>query len=67
MAARALGGAYRAQLGECPVWDARGKHLFFIDVIAPSVSRLSVATGELRTWRLPNWCALHGAVRNTGN
>jgi L-arabinonolactonase len=35
----------RAQLGECPVWDGRGGHLFWIDIDARTVFRYHPATG----------------------
>jgi sugar lactone lactonase YvrE len=62
MAAPAVAsGAYRAQLGEGPLWD--GTALWFVDIIAPCVGRMNVDTGAVRTWRLPNWCVAAAAAR----
>ncbi len=35
----------RAQLGECPVWDGRGDHLFWIDIDARTIFRYHPGTG----------------------
>jgi sugar lactone lactonase YvrE len=62
---RCVSGAYRAQLGESPLWDEQARCLWFVDIIAPSVGRIRVdealsGAGEApKLWRLPNWCAAY--------
>ena len=41
----------RATIGESPTWDAGGEALYWIDVKAPSLSRLHLPSGAVRTWR----------------
>ncbi|MFO1312291.1 MAG: SMP-30/gluconolactonase/LRE family protein [Burkholderiales bacterium] len=36
----------KARLGECPVWSAREKVLYWVDIDAPSLNRFDPATGE---------------------
>jgi sugar lactone lactonase YvrE len=38
-----------ANLGECPIWDARAEALYWIDCRAPALHRLDPASGETRT------------------
>jgi hypothetical protein len=60
-APRVVSGAYRAKLGECPLFDARRQCLWFVDIIAPAILRINAAADApddgVRCWRLPNWCA----------
>ena len=44
----------KAELGECPVWAAGERALYWVDIRAPSLNRLDPATGENRTWALPD-------------
>ncbi len=43
----------RAELGECPVWDAREQALYFVDCRRPALFRFDPASGTLREWALP--------------
>lgn len=43
----------RARLGEGPVWIAREAAVYFVDIKGMRVCRLSVETGEQRTWDAP--------------
>ncbi len=43
----------RAELGECPVWDARDQALYFVDCRRPALFRFEPASGALREWTLP--------------
>jgi sugar lactone lactonase YvrE len=43
----------RAQLGECPIWSARDKALYWVDIDAPSLNRFDPATGENRVMPMP--------------
>jgi sugar lactone lactonase YvrE len=58
-------GEARARLGEGPVWDARERALYWVDIRAPALHRLEPATGAARTWPMP---AAIGSValRETG-
>jgi sugar lactone lactonase YvrE len=40
-------------LGECPIWSAREGALYWIDVRAPAIRRLHIATGVRDNWVLP--------------
>lgn len=52
--------AFRTELGESPVWDERSRALWFVDVHAPAVHRVDVATGRLDAWRMPARCGSIG-------
>lgn len=41
------------QLGECPIWDDRGRALYWVDSRGPSIKRLAAGTGELTVAPLP--------------
>lgn len=43
----------KAELGECPVWSAEERTLYWVDILAPALHRLASATGATRTWKLP--------------
>jgi len=43
----------KAELGECPVWSAEERALYWVDIRAPALHRLDPATGATRTWELP--------------
>jgi sugar lactone lactonase YvrE len=40
--------------GESPVWDARGRAVYFADLDAPALFRLDPATGEVDRWMMPS-------------
>jgi sugar lactone lactonase YvrE len=41
------------QAGESPCWDERRQALFFVDMAAPAVLRLDVASGAVESWEMP--------------
>jgi sugar lactone lactonase YvrE len=43
----------RDQLGEGPLWSARENALYWVDIKAPRVNRLSLVDGAVRTWAMP--------------
>ena len=58
-----VSGAWRAKLGESPVWDAELGCLWFLDIIAPCVGCIAATSSEdaPKLWRLPNWCVAAAA------
>lgn len=42
-----------AKLGEGPIWDQMDQALYWVDIKAPSIHRFTPATGEQRTWPMP--------------
>jgi len=42
-----------ALLGEGALWDERDRAVYWVDIKAPAVHRYTPATGEKRTWRMP--------------
>jgi len=44
----------RAILGEGPIWSARDGALYWVDIKAPALHRLTLATGERTSWPLPD-------------
>lgn len=45
--------ADRDLLGEGPLWSSRDNALYWVDIKAPRVNRLSLADGAVRTWAMP--------------
>lgn len=45
--------ADRDLLGEGPLWSARENALYWVDIKAPRVNRLSLADGAVQTWSMP--------------
>jgi len=43
----------RDLLGEGPLWSARDRALYWVDILAPAVHRLSLIDGSLSSWRMP--------------
>jgi L-arabinonolactonase len=43
----------RAGLGECPVWCAQTRSLYWIDIYAPTLNRFDPATSRNRVWTMP--------------
>lgn len=41
------------QLGESPVWHAREQALYWVDILAPSLNRLDLASLARHEWRMP--------------
>ncbi len=52
-AAWTIRSAIRAQLGEGPLWSERENAVYWVDILAPAVHRLSLADGGVRTWPMP--------------
>lgn len=44
-------------LGESAVWCALTHRLYWVDIRAPALRRFDPATGEIRTWQMPDLCA----------
>src|SRR4051812_7457462 len=55
----------RAELGECPVWVAEERALYWVDIRAPALHRLDPDTGELRSWPMPSRIGSFG-LRESG-
>lgn len=43
----------KALLGESPVWSAAEQALYWVDILAPSLHRLELESGTLRSWNMP--------------
>ena len=43
----------KAKLGECPIWSARDKALYWVDIEAPSLNRFDPATGRNTAMPMP--------------
>ena len=43
----------RCELGEGPLWSAREQAVYWVDILAPAVHRLSLADGAVRSWPMP--------------
>lgn len=53
-----------ARLGEGPVWDLEERALYWVDIKAPAVHRITPSTGERRTWPMPE--AIGAIARRKG-
>jgi L-arabinonolactonase len=45
---------HRCIIGEGPVWDVAEQALYFIDILGKKVVRFDPATGQTRTWEVPD-------------
>jgi sugar lactone lactonase YvrE len=43
----------KTELGESPLWDAERAALWFIDIRAPALHRLDMASSNVKTWPMP--------------
>ncbi|MEW9856649.1 SMP-30/gluconolactonase/LRE family protein [Novosphingobium sp. M1R2S20] len=43
----------RDELGEGVTWSARQNALYWVDILAPALNRLSLATGAVERWEMP--------------
>lgn len=43
----------RDRLGEGPMWSSRDNALYWVDILAPALHRLSLMDGCLASWRMP--------------
>ena len=41
-------------LGECPVWDERGRRLWWVDSRGPAIKRIAPGAGDVVTYPLPD-------------
>ncbi|MGH8737525.1 MAG: SMP-30/gluconolactonase/LRE family protein [Burkholderiales bacterium] len=41
------------RLGECPLWDERGRELWWVDILGPALRRIDPARGSVRALELP--------------
>jgi sugar lactone lactonase YvrE len=55
----------KAELAECPVWAAQEQALYWVDIYAPALNRLDPATGENRSWPMPQSIGSFG-LRESG-
>lgn len=46
-----------AELGEGPMWDARDKALWFVDIKNDAIHRYDPTSGAQRTWKAPEYTA----------
>lgn len=46
-------GAQADILGECPLWDGQAQCLWWVDIRAPALRRWHPASGQFRSWALP--------------
>jgi len=53
-------------LGEGPVWDERGNTLYWVDIKAPSLHALHLATGRTRRWPMPEMIGAVGLREGPG-
>lgn len=53
MNVRVVERAVRDTLGEGLLWSDRENALYWTDILAPALNRLSLATGEVRRWPMP--------------
>lgn len=42
------------ELGECPLWDHRHNHLYWVDILGLQLYRMDWASGNLTQWPLPS-------------
>lgn len=56
----------KAVLGESPVWSARENALYWVDIPAPSLHRMDLASGTLKTWKMPQTIGSFGLRANGG-
>ncbi|SFR82366.1 SMP-30/gluconolactonase/LRE family protein [Sphingomonas jatrophae] len=57
-------GGQRDTLGEGTVWSAREGALYWVDILAPALNRLVLATGNVTRWPMPE--PLGWVVERTG-
>lgn len=43
----------RCQLGEGPLWSRRDNAVYWVDILAPALHRLTLAGREVRSWPMP--------------
>jgi sugar lactone lactonase YvrE len=55
----------RAELGECPVWAADEQALYWVDIRGQALHRFDPATGDDRSWPVPQRCGSF-ALRERG-
>ena len=55
----------KASLGESTIWDHRDGCIYWVDIDAPSVNWIHLATGEKGSWAPPRWVSAL-ALRESG-
>lgn len=50
----------QATLAECPVWAEDEQVLYWVDILAPTLNRFDPATGDNRSWTLPEHIGCFG-------
>jgi xylono-1,5-lactonase len=50
---RVVERAQRDLLGEGPLWSSRDNALYWVDILAPALHRVSLSDGSSRSWRMP--------------
>jgi len=45
--------AQRDELGEGPLWSPRHQAVFWVDILAPALNRLSLSDGSVQRWSMP--------------
>jgi sugar lactone lactonase YvrE len=56
----------RADLGECPTWCGREQVLYWADIYKKTLNRFDPATGENRSWNLPETLGSFGLREGGG-
>ena len=56
----------KAVLGESPVWLAKENALYWVDIPAPALHRLDLASGTLKTWKMPQTIGSFGLREKGG-
>ena len=56
----------KAELGESPVWSAAEQALYWVDIRAPALHRLDLATGGTRSWPMPRRIGSFGLRQRGG-
>jgi len=55
----------KAQLGESTIWDERDGCIYWVDIEAPTVNWINLASGRKKTWVPPQWISAL-AIRAAG-
>lgn len=50
---RIIAPTIRAQLGEGPVWCERENAIYWVDILAPALHRVSLNDGDVKSWSMP--------------
>lgn len=50
---KVIGRNVRDQLGEGPLWSARENAIYWVDILAPALHRLSLTDNAVKSWSMP--------------